>query len=229
MVTYTAATNVASLLNMTESDGAGGQQRLVFDGVSIPTVTEVNDLIEEWESYIDEVTESTWLTKTATDEYHNFLSFFNRGRYLDDAGRPLFSIDLKFENAKTFASGSGDKIEYFDGSNWINYLTAHTLGTAMYEEDFWIDYQHSQIHLFNQFPAEGQNMFRVTYRYGVATVPKGIRKVCTLFVGADVVERFDMYKTSDKDSSPSTRMAESYRTLAEKLLREYNTLEIEVI
>ena len=230
MVTYTTHEKVASLLQYTElNEDEGTQIRKVFDANSLPTVTEVEDLIEEMETIIEQICEQSWRLNTKTNEYYDFVSKMQRGRHYDRSGHALYTISLKNKHLREIDTAEGDKIEVWTGSEWLDFVATLTLGDAMYDGDYWVDYHRSLIHLFTNYPSEGQNMIRISYRYGDTSVPAGIQRATTLMVGAAINERYEMYKDVSKDTSPAMNMADKWRELADKLLHEFAFFEVEVI
>ena len=230
MPTYTTAARISSVLMYTENS-SGSQIRLTFDANSLPTLTEVNDLIDEIEDYIDEYTEQSWKSNSVTTEYHDFISKQVRGDYIDRGGYNIYEIQTKKKPLRTIAGGSGHKIEAFRGSGtgWYDFVASATLGVAMYQDDYWIDYQFSRIYLFSKWPMEGKNTIRITYDYGATAVPNGIKYATTLLVSAQINERYEMYNQVDKDSSPALNQAEQWRERAHQVLDEYRINMIEVI
>ena len=225
--TYTTNARVSSLLLYTDDDGAGSTARKVFSSTTNPTDDEVDDIINEAEDYIDEYAEYAWRTKTVTNEYHDFMSSFNRwGSYVDRAGYRIFEFQTKRKPLTSVTSLEAWKGQ---GSGWVDYVANHTLGEAMYEGDYWIDTEDSQIYFFNQFPRVGKKTFRITYTYGEATVPAAIRRVTNLLAGAMVNERYEMYMQVDKDTSPALNQAKNWRELAHKILDEFSIREVEVL
>lgn len=228
--TYTTADRIASLLLYTEIDEAGTSTiRKKFDGDSNPTSDEVEDTIEEMEDLIDEYCEMSWRLNTRTSpEYHNYITRGFRGRYVDRSGKGIYSFSPKKKFMRTLDTDEGDAFEVFDGTSWIDFLTTYSEGIAMYEGEYWINYDENKIYIFNHFPRIGQNMIRLTYRWGQSTVPKGIRYACTLLTSAQINERFEMYKEVSKDTSPALNQSQQWRERAYKILDEYS-FEIEVI
>ncbi len=225
--TYTTHQRIAALLLYTEVDGDGSSDRKVFSSSTNPTDEEVNDIINETEDYIDEYAEYAWRTKTVTDEYHDFISSFNRwGSYVDRAGYRIYEFQTKRKPLVTLT-----KLEAWKSasSGWVDYVTDHTLGDAMYDGDYWVDTEDSQIYLFNQFPIVGKKTIRITYNYGETTVPAAIRRVTNLLAGALINERYEMYMQVDKDSSPAMNLAKEWREMAHKILDEFSIREVEVI
>ena len=224
--TYTTHERVASLLQYTEVSG-GSDIRKTFDGDTNPTDIEVDDIINETEDYIDEYAEYAWRTKTVTKEYHDFISRFNRwGTYIDRAGYRIFEFQTK---RKPLASVIKIEAWKSTSSGWVDYVANHTLGEAMYDGDYWVDTEDSQIYLFNKFPLVGKKTLRITYTYGETSVPNAIRRVTDLLAGAMINERYEMYMQVDKDSSPALNQAEKWREMAHKILDEFSIREIEVI
>lgn len=233
MATYTTVGRVSSLLQYREPDGNGNLTNLVFDSGTIPTNTEVESLIDEVEDVIDKYTESSWKANSVTNEYYDFIahsSYSSRsGSYVDRSGNVVFEIQLKNKPLRAMSSGSGHKIEVWQGDAWYDFIASATLGSAYGDEDYWIDYQNSRIYLFNEFPVRGRQTIRITYSYGETSVPNGIRLASTWLVGAWVNERYELYQTTDKDSSPPMALAERWEEKAYKLLDEYRYSDIEVI
>ncbi len=184
MVTYTTAARVASLLNLTENGS-----RLIFSSSTLPTDTEVNSLIEECEEIIDSKVNTSWRTNVSvTDEMHDYQE---RVGYAYDR---LYHI-IKLDNPPVtdLDSASGDKLEVWDGSAWIDWLTTKTAGQSPEDEDFYVDTSRGWIYIHNSFPPVGGNRFRITYRYGEGTVPKDIQHACTLLVGIKILENYRQY------------------------------------
>lgn len=228
MPTYTTAARVASMLMYTEISG-NDQIRLVFDADSLPTLTEVNEQIDEIEAYIDEYVEQSWKTNSVTDEYHDFISKQVRGDYIDRAGYNVYEIQTDKKPLQVITSSH--KIEGYrgSGSGWFDFVESGTLGEAMYQDDYYVDYKYSRIYLFNQWPIEGKNTVRITYDYGALTVPAGIKYATTLLVSAQINERRELFLNSSKDISPALNQAEQWRERAMKLLDEYRINMVEVI
>jgi hypothetical protein len=229
--TYTTAAKIASLLQYTKNDPTSNKQiRFEFDATSLPTLDEVNEWILEAEDDIDDITRKSWRLNTLTrPEYHDYRSKQVYGRYVDRSGRRIYQIRFNNQDIRTIDGGEGDKIEIWDGNQWIDFVAEKTLGQAMYEDDYYIDYGRNSIFLFNSFPIPGSNTIRLTYRWGLAIVPKSIQRICTWIVGADINERYEMYREVNKDTSPAMNLAERWRKLAMNGLEYHKFDEPDVI
>ncbi len=229
--TYTTADRVSSLLLYTQVDSSGtSTERKEFDETSNPTLDEVNDTIEEIEDLIDEYCEMSWRLNTrTTPEYHDYITRGFRGRYVDRSGKGIFSFSPKKKYVRTLDTGQSDALEVFDGTSWVDFLTTYTEGIAMYEDDYWINYDENMIYLFNHFPRVGKNMIRITYRWGKTSVPNGIKYACSLLTAAQINERYEMYKEVSKDTSPAINQSNQWRERAYKILDQYGLVEVEVL
>ncbi len=176
---YTTAAKVASLLRLINSS----QTRLTFSASTDPTLLEVENFILEAEDEIDRATNHAWRAASITNEYHN-LSGLYTGAY-----RQELPVKLNHRSIRTMVSGT-DKIEYWDGSSWIDMVATLTEGRA---NDFWLDYTHGWIFFVNTKPSYGDRGIRVTYRYGESSVPGDIQNICTLLAAAKIIAS-DTYK-----------------------------------
>lgn len=208
----------------------GNQVRQVFSSSTLPTADEVDDIINESEEIIEEHCEQAWQEKTVTNEYHDFSSAVNRwGSYVDRHGYRIFTVATKKKFPKTFDTAEGDKIEAWSGTEWEDFLVDYNLGEAMYNNDYWIDYELGKVNIFNHFPQTGSRMFRMTYRYGEVTVPFGIRRATTLLAAAMINERYELFLQADKDASPALNQARQWREQAYKIMEDYRINVMEVV
>ena len=179
-VTYTTAANVASLLRLINPST---QARLTFTISTDPTLLEVEAFINEAEDEIDRATNHAWRAVTVTNEYHNLTGLYT-GEY-----RQELPVKLNHRSIRAMISGT-DKIEYWNGSSWIDMVATLTEGRA---NDFWVDYTHGWIFFVNTKPYRANRGVRITYRYGEATVPGDIQNIATLLAAAKIIAS-DMYK-----------------------------------
>ena len=177
--TYTTAAKVASLLRLINS----AQTRLTFSASTDPTLLEVENFILEAEDEIDRATNHAWRAANITNEYHN-LSGLYTGAY-----RQELPVKLNHRSVRAMVSGT-DKIEYWDGSSWIDMVATLTEGRA---NDFWLDYTHGWIFFVNTKPYYADRGIRVTYRYGESSVPGDIQNITTLLAAAKIIAS-DTYK-----------------------------------
>lgn len=179
--TYCTPANVASHLRLKDtSTGA----RFTFTTATEPTSTEIEGWINEAEETIDNTTHHAWRFVTATNEYHSY-----KGQY---AG--LFSnanwditIPLNHRNVRTFSHASGDKLELFDFTTYVD-LLASTDYSEGEDDDYYVDYTNGHILFVNTKPWVHAKSVRVTYRYGESSVPYDIREACTKLVAIRYLE-----------------------------------------
>jgi len=177
---YTTAAKVASQLRLINSST---QARLTFSASTDPTLLEVENFILEAEDEIDRVTNHAWRAVTITNEYHNLCGLYT-GAY-----RQELPVKLNHRSIRAMVSGT-DKIEYWDGSSWVDMVATLTEGRA---NDFWVDYTHGWILFVSTKPYRADRGIRVTYRYGESSVPGDIQNIATLLAAAKIIAS-DMYK-----------------------------------
>lgn len=170
VVTYCTADEVSQFL----------QRKALFDGTTNPLKTTVEAIINRKEDFIDRYTNHAFRGKTASLEYHDFPSAPSwKGRSWD--GLPVF---LAHRVITTLATGQGDKVEVFDGSNWIDWLVTRTEGR---EADFWIEQDKGILWMRTLTSFTKRRSIRVTYRYGESTVPGEINDACIMLTARDLV------------------------------------------
>lgn len=163
---YTTAAKVGYLLNKT------------FSGSTTPTSTIVEGIINRMEDYIDNATGHAWRAVTVTEEIQ---SMGNTYQYSTG-----FPVNASHRSIRTLASISGDKVEIWEGSSWVDYLATEEEGR---EKDYWVDYQKGIFHFFTRFRFPAQ--VRLTYRYGESSVPGDIEDICTKLVAIDLLNMED--------------------------------------
>ena len=179
--TYTTAAKVASLLRLINPTT---QARKVFDTTTDPTLAEVNNFIFEAEDVIDKDTNHAWRPVTVTNEYHNV------GRLYTGFYRRELPIKLKHRSIRTFTSGT-DKIEHWDGSNWVDLVLASNGYTEGRAQDYWVDYTSGIVYFISLKPYYAEKGVRFTYRYGEASVPYDIQECATKFAACKILENED--------------------------------------
>ena len=188
--TYTTAAEVSLLLGAL--DGAGDRQ--VFDADSTPTITEVNSLIESKEEVINNITTRSWKSTTAV-EYHN-----HRGYTYDQFGQRSNIARLVHKDITTLATGEGDKVEVWDGSDWTDIIAEEGAGAG--ENSFFVDYPSGVIHFYGASGIDwGYKTIKITYRYGISSVPLDISRVCALMVATQLLQTEGLLMTPEGDSS----------------------------
>lgn len=201
-----------------QPDGAGGVQRFQFSPTSDPTDTEVESLINEIEEYIEYKTGQAWRVKTATNEIHHvpqpvFIGYWGMWRS---------TVFLRHRPLQPLDSNQGDKVEFWNGSSWEDWLALGYKGNGPYDNRFWTNDELGIIYIRDLgavWYREGS--LRVTYRYGDSTVPKEIQHAATLLVASRLLENFGYQKlvpVSAEQLPDLNRRIERWREEAERII-----------
>lgn len=141
-----------------------------FTSSTKPTDTAVAKIINRAEDEIDQRTHHAWRTVTVTNELHNLDDYYMLGYGVE--------IRLLHRAIKTFSYAAGDRIQYWNGTGWQDLFTS---GDVMDSSISYIDYEQGRIHTKSSFFSFiTEYKFRVTYRYGEATVPNDIANCAIL-------------------------------------------------
>ena len=167
MVTYTTAAKVAELLQIP-----------AFSGSTTPTATQVESFITRKESLIEGDSGHAWQTLTVTKEYVEPTGNYEYGTGI--------RFDLAHRSLTTFASGT-DKIEVWDGSNWVDWVATKSQGRG---DDFWVDEVNGVVYLMTRSTVYRKGV-RITYRYGEASVPGNIEELATKMAAIDVLIAYE--------------------------------------
>jgi len=175
--TYCTPANVASQLRRKVD---GSTARFTFTTATDPTSTEIEDWINEAESYIDETTHHAFRFVTATNEYHPY-----KGQY--DGIWKDARIPLNHRSVQTFSHDSGDKLEIFNFTTYVDMLASSDYAEGE-DDDYYVDYTNGHISFVRTRPWVHPQSVRVTYRYGESSVPYDIREACTKLVAIRYLE-----------------------------------------
>ena len=152
-----------------------------YDANSIPNSETISNWIEEVEAEIDLITGTSFTTNTTTDEYHDYTDNQN---YFVVKNRPLLSVTSLAYNE----NGLGES------PSWVTLTEGEANDFLVYE-----DQSRIRIHSNNYSIPYGHKNIKITYTWGMSSVPKTIQKVATLMV----VERIlDMKVKEFKNKSP---------------------------
>lgn len=201
-VTYTTSAKVAAYL-----------QRTAFDGSSVPTSTQVEDFIYRAESRIDLHTHSAWRSTTVTEEttwlVTNQLGLLPFGYpYIQLAHRPI----------KALSNGSGDKLEIWNGSNWIDWVDPANGKTEGRADDYWMDEPNGRIYILQGFPVVTYQVgVRATYRYGFSSVPEWVEDLATKMAALDILRADFRSYTASESTMELEQLGEFTRRLEEEI------------
>lgn len=143
-----------------------------FSDSTKPSLNTIMDWIFEAEDEVDGECKHAFRETTVTNEYHDYPYHFT---YLWG----FIPIYLNNRKIKTLDTDEGDKIELFDGSSWIDYVTEKTEGR---NDDFWMDYNNGILYVRKGYMIIRRKAIRLTYRFGEDTIPNDIKKVATRMV-----------------------------------------------
>ena len=165
-----------------------------FSADTNPTENEVYTFIEDSMTEIDTLTRRAWRTITKNNEYHDVPDNF---RYEYGIG---MRVKLGHRFIKSLDAGEGDKIETWNGNEWVEWISTKTEGR---DNDYWLDSEDGYISLFQRYWFHRRRAVRITYRYGEASIPKDIRTACAHLVAADVLDSDD-YSALVNESAQSS-------------------------
>lgn len=181
--TYCTVEEVMSMLRLIN----GTSYRLVPDETTDPLRSEVERYIMYAEDEIDARTGFAWRSKTVTNEYHDAVVSW------DTFYRRMWEIQLRHRMVKAFDHASGDKIELFDGSSWVDLVAGGY--TEAWNGDYFVDYEIGAVFIMGKRPVYGRKSIRITYRYGAATIPKDISECAAKMAAIKVLEN-DFYRAA---------------------------------
>ena len=215
VVVYCTAANVASYCNITDS---GGDRAVFGTDPPIPTQAEVEDLINIAEEMIEDKIKTAFGTRniTITEEYHDVYTDWKET-----------SIHLSKCDIVTLASGSGDKLEVWNGSSWVDWLTTKTEGR---NDDYWVDYSLGKIIFMNSKPNYKHRGVRVTYRVNSnTTVPKPISLATALQVGillANSEHASVIFPEGESENNPAESRIKRWKTQIQDILKKYDNSQL---
>jgi len=126
-----------------------------FSNSTTPSLATVNNIIEEAEDYIDQVTQHSWKSKKSDIEFHDIKYYY---RYL--TGVP---INLKHRQIKPFDATKDDMLRVWNGSSYEDLLSSYKEGRG---EDYWIDYERGIVWLRSFIWLTRPMGLQARYRYG---------------------------------------------------------------
>jgi len=190
-----------------------------FDGEvtddSIVTEEQLENRIAAKSSQIDSYTGHAWRERRMVNEFHNL-----RGPYRWNSGLELSltrrDIRIPMDPEK------GDKLEFWRGSEYVDFLDDDNDFTEGRNEDFWIEESTGTIYVRRRRTFFNRHReMRITYRFGKDKVPAIIQEGCAQLVAADLMETdFYRYTTPGNDEAPDAS------TVADKMREQVkNNLE----
>ena len=156
--------------------------------------------INQAEDWIDTYTHHAWRTIGVTNEYYDIPEI----PYNYSTGLPIF---LRHRAIKTFDTLQSDKLEIWNGSEWIDWIATRTEGR---NKDYWGDLEQGVIYIRQPFAYHTKKAIRLSYRYGETTVPADVRDACALIAAAQILESDDRSMVVN-ETGDVTRMSHDKR------------------
>lgn len=174
VVTYSTVQQVASRCNFIASHG--GARAVFGTDPKIPTLEEIEDMINEAEQWINEQCQTAWgaLFLQVTDELQD--------SHLDYKEH---SVHLNHANVETFNTGQGDKLEIWGGSTWEDWILTKTEGRG---DDFFVDYNMGKVYLLASVNRRDRANVRITYRVNRSpTIPLPVSYAASYLAGINIL------------------------------------------
>jgi len=186
------------------------------DGFSFdtnPSKAEVDEFILEATARVDRETGTAWRERQVVEEYHDL-----EGIYYYWAGTPIKLMKRKIRTP--LDSAKGDKLEFWDGNQWEDWVTDSTM-TEGRDGDYWFNDTTGMLYVYRRsWWWERYQSIRVTYRYGEDVIPKDIQQATALFTAAALIETDiygDLLPTGGDAPSPG-EVSQRLEERAEKML-----------
>jgi hypothetical protein len=184
---YCSTRDVARYLQVPEFGG---------EGSTAPTIQDVQRFIQDAEEELDRDIGHAWKERSVSEEMHDL----NQLSYIYGTGWPIY---LGFRKVRTLDSDEGDKIEIWDGENWVDWVASSDY-TEGRDEDYWMDYKNGILWIKSLSGTSYTKMsVKVTYRYGDTSVPNDIRKACALLAAINILDTNDRTILVPEGSPPS--------------------------
>lgn len=190
-----------------------------YDANSTPTKTQVEEIINEAEDFIDQNTGHAFRTVAVTREYHDFPEHIADDYAWDGFPVYLHHREIRLDANQKLEPGQGDKLEVFDGENWIDWTATMTDGRG---DDFWVEPDKGILWIRSRSYFPRKRSVRLTYRFGSAAVPNDIRRAAILLAAAQILsnEDYSNMLPEGTEGLPKTSRAENWRADAAKILEQ---------
>lgn len=179
-----------------------------------PTKEEVKEFCLEASARVDRETGHAWRERQVVEEYHDL-----QGVYYYWAGTPIKL--LKRGIREPLDSAKGDKMEFWDGNEWTDWVAKNTIDYGR-DGDFWVNPTQGFLYVYRRsWWWERYKSLRVTYRYGENQIPKDIQQATALYTAAALIETDvygDLLPTGGNDSPSPQEVAKRLEERAEKML-----------
>lgn len=171
------------------------QTDLTFGTGDTPSQDDVRMIIQGAEDEIDKACNRAWREVTITNRFYDLTGITSRNIDFRNGVR----INLGYKYIKQITSGSGDKIEVWNGSSYVDYAATKTEGRG---NDYWLNYESGILYLREFLPLFEEDALRMTFRYGETTVPPAVREACALLAAAELITTDDESQLMSESGSP---------------------------
>jgi len=188
-----------------------------------PTEEEVKDLIKTKEDEIDNDTGHAWRirysgTKSGQDTTQRYETYDFDGRHEYYTGVPIY---LKHRMIRQFSASDGDAIEFWNGSEYEDWLADKTEGRG---KDYWVDYARGIFYVRGYLWNRKPQGFRFKYRYGDTFLNLDIEDICKKLAAIDFLtgmdpRSFPVQEGGGASMDHSTRVDKWQKQVDDKLQR----------
>ena len=192
------------------------QSEFHFDDNSTPSKEDVESILLEAETIVEQETGHAWQEKTVTNEYHDIPEFYPNFPYRE------LKIKLDHRKIKPFDGGEGDKIEVWNGNEYVDYVDTKIEGRGS-TGDYWVNYEDGEVYIQLYSRVDRKRAFRITYRFGETTVPRDIRQATALLAASLLLQSDDRIQLVSDTNNPLSvshdQRANNWRKRATRILR----------
>lgn len=149
------------------------------------TNEDVRKFIRSAETRINKITRHSWKEVIVTDEYYDLPS----RALMDRAG--FVPIFLNHRKVRPIATASGDKVEVWDGSTWLDWAGVGSGKVYSRSGDFWLNGADGILYVKKSVVGDERDAVRVTYRYGESAVPEDIRDASAQLAASAIIMNDD--------------------------------------
>lgn len=158
---YSTQTDITNILN------------IIFTSSTVPTDTQVTDLIKRADAYVDQISGHNWNPNVILDEQYDAIGTGPRAGTVVLRNRPLLLVN-KFEYWETNTWKEGFQGFPGDPTN-LNNL-----------QEFYA-YLHEGKLVWHKQRLDQRQRYRVSYTYGYGTVPDFVRDLSSSIAARDII------------------------------------------
>lgn len=203
----------------------GGDIDMIEDpehvGPTNPSRRQVESRIMASSNWIDDYTGHAWRERRVENEYKSLSnSSGGSATYYWRAGTP---IKLHKRSIRPFDPDKGDKIEFWQGNEWKDWVADSTKEEGR-NGDYWCERSTGQLYVYRRHIFfQRHKELRITYRYGKDMVPQTIRDVCARRTAAHYLEsqQYRITVPGNEEAPDASSVAENWREICKQDLKPY--------